>query len=769
MRPDLPELPSFAEIETILRQQRSRIGTRLLWHGAGVCAAALVFGLIVYYVVDRGLALPVAVRLLVTAAGVAGFAWLLYRHVVRAQRLDLSQPDVAIALEAHFPSLRERLISAVQLGQIVRQVEDGDARLRNQSPAMIAKLVEDASSQARTIPTEQLLTWRHAGRVWAAAGLALLIAVPGALSRPDATAVFLRRMLGADEAYPRLTMLHVELPPPDQDYQIHVEGDRATLTMAAGGDLPVLVRAEGVVPREVFLAIEGGRGMPAQVATAARGGGRYRHVFRRVTDTFEFHARGGDDDRGDLTVTVTTVRPPRVGTIRAALEFPAYTGRPPAVQEGGTIEALEGTQVQIEVTPLGEVASGRLAFQESGAQVELTGQDVEDDGGKRTVFRGTFTAAKSDRYRVELVSREGLRTPQTASYPVIVLLDAPPGGQVLLPQDDGLNVLLPNAILPVRVLAKDDFNVKSLVAELTVGDRQEPVRKDMVDPKVFGRAQVVSTLLVPLPGLLGADVSVKEGESITLVVVVTDNRAPEPHVTKLPNRTLHVVGLSDLERRIAGHFRRVRTDVEKALELQRERREALQQMQQGLGSLGSAELAANLTGLQVAQGRLQSMAGRVHDELMRSFNLHLFNPMDEGAQVGAALALFSQTHSSLDDTRALVPEFYRTLSAKRDSGGMGPLGKFLDRILVMTATADKIAERLAPECVQELAGARGETSELADRLRLVADVQTQIVTELESLLSRLDEWTDFQDVISTTRALQDNQRDVQSRTKAVRK
>jgi len=762
----VPQPPSLAAISVLLRQQRRRVAARLLWHGAGICLAALLCGGIAYYLIDRGLDLPVGVRLVVTIAAAVGLGWLVHRHVLGARRLELAQPDVAIALEARFPSLREKLISAVQLGEEAGRGED---RLRNQSPAMIAKVVEEASVQARTIPLDELLTWRHTARVWAGVAVALLFAVPGALTRTDAVLVFLRRIVGADVAYPRLTDLHIELPPADQDFQVLVEDDQATVTMAAGGDLPILVRADGVVPREVFLAIGGGRGMPAQVATASRGNGRFRHVFRRVGDGFTFHARGGDDDRGDLEVTVVTIRPPRVGTIRAALTFPAYTGRTTVVQEGGSIEALEGTAVQLEVAPLGEVASGRLLFQESGAHVDLAPHDVEDDGGKRRVFRSAFTVTKSDRYQVELVSPEGLRTPQSASYPVVVLPDAPPSGQVLLPQDDGLNVLLPDAIMPVRVLAKDDFNLEGITADISIGERSEPVHRDLVDPAALSRPQLVTTTLVPLPGLLGPETTVKEGESITLVVRLKDNRAPEPHEVKLPNRTLHVVGLGDLERRITGHFRRVRSEVERALELQRERHEALVSLQQQAATLGSTDLAASLTALQVAQGRVQSMAERVHGELMRSFNLHLFNPVDDGAQVAPALTLFTQTHSDPDDTRALVPEFYRTLSAQRASGRLGPLGKFLDRILVMTATADRLAVRLGPDCVQQLAGARSEPTALAERLPLVAAVQTQIITELEALLSRLDEWTDFQDVISTTRALQDNQRDVQARTKSVRK
>lgn len=752
----------LGEIVALLRSQRSRIGHRLLWHGAGLCLAGFLLGLIVYYLTDRSLGLPVTVRLLATAAFALMVGWLVWRHILRPQHLDLDAPDVAIALEARFPDLREKLISAVQLGALARS-----SNLRNQSPDMIMRVVAEAAAQARAIPTDRLLTWRHTNRAWIAAAIGLLCVIIGTWSRADAVAVFVRRALGADEAYPRLTTLHLELPPADQDYQISLERDTATITMAAGGDLPILVRADGVVPREVFLAIDGGRGMPAQVATAARGGGRFRHVFRRVSDTFSFRAKGGDDDRGDLLVCVVTVRPPRVGTIRAALTFPEYTGRPSTMQEGGSIEALEGTAIALEVMPLGEVTVGQVQFQESGETLVLTQRTVEDDGGRRSVLSGAFTVRKSDRYQVDLSSREGLRGPQSATYPIIVLPDAPPGGQILAPQDDGLNVLLPDATLAVRVVVKDDFNVQKAVAEIAVGERPEPTRRELAVPPL--RSQSVLTALYPLRGLLSEGVTVKEGESITLVIKLTDNRAPDPHETKLPGRTLHVVGLSDLERRVAGHFRRVRTDVERTLDLQRERRERLTSLLQERAAMPAAELTATLTAMQVAQGRLQSMASRVHIELMRSFNLHLFNPMDEGAQVAPAIELFTQTHSNADDLRAFVPEFYRALASKRVSGGIGSLGKFLDRILGMNTSADNVAETLAPACVQQLAGARGDSSDLEGRLRQAFDLQGQIVAELEALLARLDEWNEFQDVISTTRALRDNQRDVQIRTKSMRK
>lgn len=757
--------PRSDAILAILDAQRRRIVTRLLLRGAGIVVAAIVGALVVYYVTDRGLSLPTGIRLLLTTGWVVLLIWLSRQQLVWPLNLRLGEGDVAVAIERRFPELRERLISALQLAEMAAT----KANPRDQSQAMIDRVVADASTAVATLRTDEFLTWRHVGRAWLAAGLAMVIAAPGIITNREVVQVFLQRMFGADIAYPRQTSLFVELPPSDQDYHVERDGDRATLTMAAGSDLPILVRADGVVPREVLLMLEGGRGLPSQVTTAVRGGGRFRHVFRRVTDSFEFHARGGDDDRGDLHVSVNAVRPARVGSIRAALQFPDYTGRAPAVQEGGAIEALEGTAVSLDVAPLGEVTGARLIFQESGDIVELTATRVEDDGGVRTVYRGGFAVRKTDRYQVELVSSDGLRNPQGASYPVIAVADAPPSGQILTPQDDGLNAVLPNGIVALRALVRDDFRLTAVTAEVLIGDRTAPVIRTLGSAAELQQAQAVLTSLHPLAGLLGDGASVKEGESLTWNVILVDNRAPEPRTTKLPARTLHVVSLGDLERRIAAHFRRVRTDVEKALELQRERRDRLVTLTEEIAKMTVQESNAALTAMQVAQGRVQSLGSRVHLELMRSFNVHLFNPMDDATPLAPFHERYATFHRASNDARPFLPEFYRELAVDKAAKRIGSLGKFLDRVLTMTASADAIAERLGPKCIQAFSAARGDRGEVQLRLGEAKTAQDQLVDELSALLAQLDEWNEFQDVISTTRALRDHQRDVQSRTQTMRK
>ena len=86
----------------------------------------------------------------------------------------------------------------------------------------------------------------------------------------------------------------------------------------------------------------------------------------------------------------------------------------------------------------------------------------------------------------------------------------------------------------------------------------------------------------------------------------------------------------------------------------------------------------------------------------------------------------------------------------------------------------------APGCYQpEQFLTRAQTATFLHRLAETPDAmgqrldeavagQRQIERELESLLSRLDEWNEFQDLIHQTRALRDAQRDVQSRTRGLR-
>lgn len=752
------------QLERLLADQRTALRRRFAIHGLGWMLAAIAGALVVYFLTDRALRLPVGVRLLASAALLVGSVLALRRRVVYPLRAPVGRDDVAVAYERLFPDLREGLISAVQLGDRLR---DPSAPLRNQSEEMIARVIEQTAGRIGALPTRPLLDPRRTARVWTVAASLALAAGVGIVGQPHIVGVFVQRALGFDVPYPRETELVVRLPEDTQDFIVERRGEVAHVTMAAGNDLPVLVDVEGIVPREVVLEVEGGRGIPPVVPMTTRGPARFRHMFRRVTGELSFRARGGDGESAE--VRVTTLQPPRVANVRAVLQYPAYTGLASITQAGGNIEALEGTEVELLVATTADAVRARLLFLESGLEIPLETRTVQDDEGPQTVHAGKFVLTRSDRYQIELTSAKGLQNPRPGAYPVVAIADHAPVGRLLLPASEDLNVLLPSAVLPVRLEIRDDFGIAGAQATFKVGKDQKTSTLPLFAGAGTGTAprRLLVTELVPLAALPVADAKVTVGDTIGLSVRMTDVKLPEALTTDLPEREMFVVDDGDLARRIAGHFRRIREDVEQAYTLQEDRHDRLRDVREELaGGAAQDAVRSDLAIVQVGQARLSSIARRIRDELGRSFNVHLFNGLEASPHAATVQQLFVDYHRGQDEAESVLPGFYAAVNARRRDGTIGSMPKTLDPILGMVQSAGSVTDQLSPQAARLLDRAAVERSAQAmdTALQDAAKIQESILAELLALRDRLDEWNEFQDVVSQTRTLRDSQRDVHTRT-----
>ena len=769
-------------LERLLHAQRARLRGRYLVHGAGYVCAALALVLGVYYALDRWLHLPVAVRLVLSAGTVLYLLSVARRRLLYPWRRPLARDDIAIAIERRFPELHEELISAVQLQEVLTAGGRDPQALRNQSPALIERIVVEADQRLAQVPIERLLDPRRTRRLWAFAGAVMLCLLGTFAANLESTGVFARRVLGASTPYPRETSLFVELDDQDPDLRIARQGTTAKVTLAAGSDLVVVVRAEGVVPRDVMLVVSGTRGTAPQIAMSGKGGGRFRHVFRRVAGAMTFHARGGDDDRGDLEVQVQVVRPPSVATLRATITPPEYAQRDVQVQAGGALEALEGSKVVLDVFQTegeaggGTASSCKLVFLESGRQIETRLAQLADDAGQKQVFRGEFVIDRSDRYQVELVGEKGLRNPHPGTYSVVAVPDYAPVGRLLLPAEDSLNVVLPHGIVPIRAELKDDLGLAAARAEILIGKNQTPVSVPLLATKP-GDPPLREAIPLHFFDLAGAATATRAsqglagvGETILVGVEVRDKKPPEGTLTKLPGRQLHVVGDADFARRVAGHFRSIREDVERALALQQERLDKNKDLlDDARAEAAPGGLQGILTAAGAGQSRVLAASERIHRELMRSFDLHLFNRVDASIHATKVLELFLAWHRANPAAESFQPAFYTLLAGERRAGRLGAMEKALDPILDMLLRAQTIALETAPAAGRHLTEALvakdSETRRVA--LQQATARQGMILEALKALLARLDEWNEFQDVITQTRAVRDKQRDVQSRTRTL--
>lgn len=771
--------PVTAQLRPLLSKQLARLRNRYLVFGvlkALLWVAALV---VLFFVLDRWLRLPTPIRLLHTIATVLVGGYAIVHFVRYPLSKKFTEIDLALWLEHTYPDLHQRLVSAVQLHDMQ------EPELRNQSKAMIDQLWQETANRTSELKLDALFDNRALVRVFAGAALLTIGLAVAAMMAPTTARTFAMRHVGIQVDYPRDTTLIVELPPAGADLQREDRDGETVIVVPAGADLHVSVLAKGIVPKEAFLDMQsllkdGELGPTRSLPLTPRPGSRFRHVFRRLSGSFEFHARGGDDDNGDRRVIVRTVRPAQVATLIAKIAPPAYTGVEQIEQLGGAIEALIGSKVELTVQATAPVTQATMVFLEDGRRVEMSPGVVPDDGGSGTAFRAAFTLVGSDRYQIELLAANGLRNPNPGTYPISALQDYAPVARWLLPEDDTL-ALLPTALLCLRIDARDDFGLTAVDLSIERGGQvilTQPLLPTAASDTGDGPSGATTATKRYLPTELFEVRELLSGETSTeglfVQVQLRDNKAPDAGTADLPRRIVQIVDPPQLAGLIAKSFRRLREEVTQADSIQSDRLtrlvDLLARQQDPSDEISTAETAQILTGVEVGQGRITSAIARTHRGLMRAFDLHLWNRLETSQHAETVVQLYREHATNLTEPIALDPAFYRDISERRKAGTLGAMETTLDPILMMIDLVDQLEQKDLPEVVRLLAEAQVARGD-EDRMPLLVAAkghQERIDTVLKQLLLQLEEWNDYQDLVQEVRALRDRQRDLQNRTEEAR-
>src|SRR5204862_5405529 len=108
-------------------------------------------------------------------------------------------------------------------------------------------------------------------------------------------------------------------------------------------------------------------------------------------------------------------------TLGLEYRSPSYTGlAPQAVDEGGDIAALKGTQVRVRVTTTVPARGGRLIV-ERGEHNDTIPLALQTDG----TLGGSLRVDAAGFYKVELTARDGRIFPGSLDYTIDALPDRP--------------------------------------------------------------------------------------------------------------------------------------------------------------------------------------------------------------------------------------------------------------------------------------------------------------------------------------------------------
>ena len=159
-----PLAERMAPVTARLSRLRGAIRSLFALDGISRLFLALCAYVIVTFLLDWSLILPAAVRLFLLIVGLAGFGVLAYKRLFYPMGVKITDDDLALFVERHFPELNDRLISAIQL---TREPVDETGTL--QSPELVEALVNDAEQATSQIDFKNVII-RKQGKAFASGG-----------------------------------------------------------------------------------------------------------------------------------------------------------------------------------------------------------------------------------------------------------------------------------------------------------------------------------------------------------------------------------------------------------------------------------------------------------------------------------------------------------------------------------------------------------------------------------------------------------------------
>jgi hypothetical protein len=359
-----------------------------------------------------------------------------------------SDRRVALYLEEHAPSLDAAVLTAVELQELeaAREKDESVRARRPVSNTLLSHLTRTALERVHTIDDGRHVDERElnvsAGILAGIAGVALLITVLGPST--------LRHGMG-------LMLVPWDHERTAEAYAISAEPGNATI--ARGGDLLIAARLRGFQSDEVDLLVRQKDSTTWQRLTMAldstgKFAGRYTFRLFDIVAPMDYVIESNGVRSPAYHIDVADV--PYTKKLGLEYRFPSYTGMAPeAVDEGGDIAAVKGTQVRVRVTTTVPARGGRLIVErgERNDTVPLTPQTDGTLGGSLRVDAAGF-------YKVELSAQDGRIFPGSLDYTIDALPDRPPTIMFSKPGRDE-KVLNVDEVY-AEVQADDDYGVQKL-------------------------------------------------------------------------------------------------------------------------------------------------------------------------------------------------------------------------------------------------------------------------------------------------------------------
>ena len=426
----------YTELQSRVLAARRVWKRTLFWTGCAIAIVGLIAILAGAAIIDLLMPLPTSVRiaLLVGVIGAAGY--LLYRYLIQPLRVKLTPHDVALNVERKHRDLEDRLVSALQFGEM--ETEDPI------ESHLLQRLVTDAVQRTEGInfkaTVDKSKKHKHIGiAVAALAGCALL-----ALIFPAELNTSLNRLLSPWEKTEPVFTTKLTVEPGNarilrgRSLAINLEvtgkaADKARLVYTKGDST---AEAEPQRQEIDMMRIEGEKR-------------KFGYEIFNINENMEYYVAANETESERYTVEVFDM--PKLTAIEVAYAYPEYTQLKPIIQQGeGNIRAVAGSQAEVRITTNKAIQSATLTVDAQDSTPMLI-----SDGRTLTT---TLDVLNNGKYTVKLLCVDGFNNQTPIEYTITAILDEPPEIVIKEPGRDTKATKLEE----VKVLAEatDDYGVE---------------------------------------------------------------------------------------------------------------------------------------------------------------------------------------------------------------------------------------------------------------------------------------------------------------------
>jgi len=465
--------------------------TGLLW----LLAGAVVY-LLAIIIIDQASPLERAARLnLLAVLGVLAIVGL---------AVILLMPTLKRINDRYAARLIERQADDLFRNSLVSYVE-----LRTNptvAPGILSAVASKAARDLKEIDVDAVVDRRPLRR--AAVGLCAAVALAAlfAATTPKHFAPSLGRVVG------------IEIEPPTATVIANVRPLDGT-TVMAGSDVTLAADVRGEVPASVSADVTRDGTYWDTLPMTLSPAGRWEAPLANLLQDARFRVRAGDARSPEHVVRVQAL--PAVTKVRTRLTFPRYTLLAPSEHDGGNVEALAGTQVEV-IAETNREAARPLQLVWSDGDRTTTLQPV---AGTREA-RGSFTVRRDESYFIRFYDpATGQVNQAPVHYRVKAISDRPPAVEV---SGAAAQVSVPaDGFVALGVRARDDYGLDRIALCL---------RKAAEKPRETGDADVETQPVRTLPPdraalsvaeqvtLRPAEVGLVEGDEALVWFTATDRR-----------------------------------------------------------------------------------------------------------------------------------------------------------------------------------------------------------------------------------------------------